>query len=174
MPSFEPNLYEDVQALKREVAELHRKRDRNLPRLGDLRDVNGWGAQTGYVLAYDQTIGRFKPMLAPPFLKFSTVGDDVPVVESGHDPVAAPGRLTLVKARLATAGSSTTTALLKHNGSTVVTVTFTSGNVTPSLSPTTVDYAFDADDYWSLDITAAGTAASGLVVAGWGTGGAAP
>lgn len=173
MPSFEPNLYEDVQTLKRQIAELHRKRDRNQPRLGDLRDVNGWGAQTGYVLAYDATVGRFKPMLAPPFLRFNQHGA-VTVEDSDNDPVGGPGRLTLVRGRLATAGSSTTTVLLKLNGSTIVTMTFTSGNVTPTYSPSTVSQTFDGNAYWSLSITAAGTGAEGLVVNGWATAGAAP
>lgn len=173
MPSFEPNLYEDVQALKRAVAELNRKRERDAPRLGDLRDVNGWGASAGHVMAYDAAVGRFKPMLAPPFLRFDAFGP-IEVRSSDHDPAGAAGRLVLVRGRLTTSGSSTTTALLKCESTTVCTLTFTSGNVLPTYSPTTVNHAFDADAYWWLDITAAGTGAEGLVVNGWGTAGAAP
>lgn len=173
MVSFQPNLVEQVNALERAVAELQRKRPRNLPRLGDLRDVNGWGAATGYVLAYDATVGRFRPMLAPPFLRFNLNGA-ISVSSSDHDPVGATGRLTAVRGRLTTSGSSTTTAVLKCNSTTVCTLTFTSGNVLPSYSPTTVNHAFDGDDYWWLDVTAAGTGAEGLVVNGWGTAGAAP
>lgn len=173
MASFQPNLVEDVEWLKRQVAELNRKRDRNQPRLGDLRDVNGWGAQVGYVLAYDPLVGRYRPMLAPPFLRFHSEGA-IAVESSAHDPVGASGRLTLVRGRLTTAGSSTTTAVLKCNSTTVCTLTFASSAVVPTYSPSTVSHAFDSDDYWWLDVTAAGTGAEDLVVNAWATAGTAP
>lgn len=171
-PSFGYDTKYEIERLWAAVDELNRKRDRRPPNLRDLQDVNGYGAATGHVLAYDATLGRFRPMLAPPFLRFNLNGT-LSVSASDHDPVGGNGRLTLVRGRLKTSGSSTTTALLKVNSTTVCTLTFTSGNVTPSYSPTTVSHAFDNDDYWWLDVTAAGTGAAGLVVNGWGTAGAA-
>lgn len=172
--SFPRDLKFWMERVEAELNELHRKlHPKRQPNLRDLQDVNGWGALTGYILAYDATTGRFKPMLAPPFLRFNLNGT-LSVSSSDHDPVGGSGRLTLVRGRLKTAGSSTTTALLKADSTTVATLTFTSGNATPSYSPTTVDHAFDNDTYWWVDLTAAGTSAAGLVINGWGTAGAAP
>jgi hypothetical protein len=111
--------------------------------------------------------------LPPPFLKFNLNGA-VSVSVSDEDPMGAAGKLILVAARLKTAGSTTTTAVLKHTTadgvttSSVATFSFTSGNKTSTTTPS-VGFSFVAGDYWWVDVTAAGADAEGLVVAGWGT-----
>ena len=164
-----PNSFEwRLERLEAAHAEQNRRRPRRPPNVRDLQDVTGYGALTGYGLIYDQDTGRYKPVLAPPTLRFNLNGS-LSVSASDHDPMGGPGKLILVKARLKTAGSSTTTAVLKESATTVATFTFTSGNTTPSVSPSSVSHAFDEDDYWWLDVTAAGTGAAGLVVNGWAT-----
>jgi hypothetical protein len=116
---------------------------------------------------------RTVALIAPPFLKFNLNGT-LSVSASDEDPMGFAGKLILVAARLKTSGSSTTTAILKHttaDGATttsVATFSFTSGNETPTTTPS-VGFSFLADDYWWVDVTAAGTGAAGLVVSGWGT-----
>lgn len=166
-PSFPNDPLWRLERLEAEVQELYRRRTRRPPNVRDLQDVNGWGALTGYALMYDQDTGRYKPVIAPPFLKFNVNGT-LTVASTDHDPMGGAGRLIRVAARLKTAGSSTTTAVLKEGSTSVATFSFASGNTTPTTTPT-VDHAFDESDYWWLDVTAAGTGAAGLVVAGWGT-----
>lgn len=165
-PSFPANNDWRFERLEAQVQELFR-RGTTPPNVRNLNDVDGWGAATGYSLMYDQTTGRYKPVIAPPTLRFNLNGT-LSVSSSDHDPTGGPGKLIKVKARLKTSGSSTTTALLKEGSTTVATFTFTSGNVLPSTTPT-VSYSYDEDDYWWLDVTTAGAGAAGLVVEGWAT-----
>lgn len=167
-PSFQHDTKWRLERIEAELREIRRSRPRRPPNLRDLQDIDGWGAADGYAALYDTSIGRYKVALAPPTLRFNQHGA-VTVESSDHDPMGGAGKLILVKGRLAVAGSSTTTALLKEGATTVATLSFTSGNVTPTITPTTVSHAYEADDYWWLDITAAGTGAEGLVVAGWAT-----
>lgn len=166
-PSLPYDTKYEIERLWAAVREMNRKRDRRPPNVRDLQDVNGWGAATGYALMYDQTTGRYKPVIAPPTLRFNKNGA-LTVSSSDHDPMGGPGKLIKVKARLKTSGSSTTTAVLKEGATTVATFSFTSGNVLPTTTPT-VAYSYDEDDYFWLDVTAAGTGAAGLVVEGWAT-----
>jgi hypothetical protein len=86
---------------------------------------------------------------------------------SDHYPVPASCKLVLVRGRLKTSGSTTTTAILKKNASTTLaTFSFTSGNTTPTTTPTVSVDLVDGDYLW-VDTTAAGTSAAGLVVALW-------
>lgn len=167
-PSFQNDMKWRVERIEAELQEIRRARPRRPPNLRDLQDINGWGAADGHSVFYDTEYGRYKVALAPPTLKFNQHGA-VTVESSDHDPMGGAGKLILVKARLAVAGSSTTTALLKEGSTTVATVSFTSGNVLPSVTPSTIAHSYAADDYWWLDITAAGTGAEGLVVSGWAT-----
>ena len=173
LPSFPHDTKYELERLWAKFAELDRRRPRRPANLRDLQDINGWGAADGHSVFYDTATGRYKVALAPPFLKFNLNGT-LSVSASDEDPMGAAGKLILVAARLKTSGSTTTTAILKHttaNGATttsVATFSFTSGNKTPTTTPT-VGFGFVADDYWWVDVTAAGTDAGGLVVAGWGT-----
>lgn len=175
-PSFPNDLKYRLERIEAELNELHRKlHPKRQPNLRDLQDVNGWGADTAYILSYDTEFGRFRPMLAPPFLRFNLNGT-LAVSASDHDPVGASGKLTQLEARLSTAGSSTTAAVLKHTDSDANTVTvavfsFASGSTTPTTT-SVLPYSF-YDGYWTCEVTAAGTGAAGLVVNGWGTAGAA-
>lgn len=165
-PSFPNDPLWRLERLEAEVQELYRRRTRRPPNVRDLQDVNGWGALTGYTLLYDQATGRYKPLIAPPTLRWNQHGA-VTVESSDHDPMGGAGRLIKVKGRLTTAGSSTTTALIKEGSTTVATLTWGSGATTATVSPSSVNHAYSEDDYFWLDITAAGTGADGLVVVGW-------
>lgn len=100
----------------------------------------------------------------PPFNRNGTLT----VSSSDHLPIPTACKLVLVRGRLKTTGSSTTTAILKKNASTTLaTFSFTSGNATPTTTPTVSVDLVDGDYLW-LDITGAGTAAAGLVVSMWG------
>lgn len=166
--SFEKNDKWRIERLEAQVQELYRRRARRSPNVRDLQDVNGWGALTGYALVYDQDTGRYKPLIAPPTLRWNQHGA-VAVESSDHDPMGGPGRLVKVKGKLKVAGSSTTTAIIKEGATTVATLTWGSGATTATVTPSTVNHAYDEDDYFWLDITAAGTSANGLVVVGWAT-----
>jgi hypothetical protein len=99
----------------------------------------------------------------PPF----NLNGAISVSSSDHYPVPASCRLVLVRGLLKTSGSSTTTAILKKNAATTVaTFSFTSGNTTPTTTPTVAVNLVDGDYLW-LDVTGAGTGAAGLVVALW-------
>lgn len=166
-PSFLRNDRFEVEQLARRVTRLERLQA-STQNIGDLGDVVGWGASDGHVHAYDTTTGTFKPMLAPPFLKFNLNGT-LSVSASDQDPVAGAGKIVTVNARLATAGSSTTTAVLKKNASTVITTfTFASSSNTATWTAL-ANTTFAANDYFWIDLTAAGTGAKGLVIAVWAT-----
>lgn len=176
-PSLEPNDRLLLLQLQDQVRDLYRRRPRQQPNVRDLQDVNGWGAANGHALMYDATVGRYRPALSPPLLKFNQNGT-LTVSSSDEDVMGGSGKLILVAARLKTTGSSTTTAILKHttaDGATttsLATFTFASGSHTPTTTPP-VAHRFVAGDYFWVDTTAAGTGAGGLVVNGWGTAGAA-
>lgn len=167
-PSLPYDTKYEIERLWAAVREMNRKRDRRPPNVRDLQDVNGWGAATGYALVYDQTTGRYKPLIAPPTLRWNQHGA-VTVESSDYDPMGGSGRLVKVKGRLTTAGSSTTTALIKEGATTVATLTWVSGATTATVTPSVVNHAYEENDYFWLDITAAGTSADGLVVVGWAT-----
>ena len=100
----------------------------------------------------------------PPFNLNGTLS----VSASDHLPIPTACRLVLVRGRLKTTGTSTTTAILKKNASTTLaTFSFTSGNATPTTTPQVAVALVDGDYLW-VDVTAAGTGAGGLVIALWG------
>jgi hypothetical protein len=71
-------------------------------------------------------------------------------------------RITQVDATLDTPGSSTTTVVVKKNGSTVVTLSLTSGIYHNTALP--VDLSLTAFDWLTVETTAAGTGAANLNV----------
>lgn len=155
-----------IEQLESHVDQLYRRRPRQLPNLREHTDVVGYGQASGHALVYDATSSRWKPVLAPPTLRFNLNGA-VAVSSSDEDVMASDGKVFLAKARLKTAGSSTTTAILKHGASaTVATFTFGSGARVPA-SPPTVSKVFAEDDYFWVDVTAAGSGAEGLVINVW-------
>lgn len=171
--SFVPDDHERILALERTVRELQRKRPRDAPRFGDLRDVNGWGALDGYQFFYDASIGRQRPGAPPAFTTFHMLGD-IEVREGAHFPVPFPVRLFAAAAKLTVAGGSTTTALLKHRTTTVATYTFAAGNEWPNSQPDISEACDGVEDYLWMDVTAAGSGAQELVLGVWAAAGAAP
>lgn len=172
-PSFSADLKYELERLWASINELNRKRDRRPPNLRDLQDVNGHGALQGYQPFYDTTVGRYKMAIPPPMVTFNQNGA-LTVAGSDLFPVPANCKLFLVRARLKTAGSSTTTSVLKKNASTTVaTFSFTSGNTTPTTTPSVSTTLVDGDYLW-VDTTAAGSSAAGLVVAVWAMASSAP
>lgn len=116
----------------------------------------------------DEQLERFLA-IPPPTLRFNLNGP-ITVSSSDHDPMGYGGRLHRVAARLTVVGTSTTTALLKRGSTTVATFSFTSGNALPTTVPEVNDRFSPGDYYWT-DVTAAGTAAEGLVLTGWASAG---
>lgn len=101
-----------------------------------------------------------------------TVGGDIPfsyaggLVASTSPRWYAPRALTLTKVfgSLGTAGTSTTTINIKLNGTTVATLSFTSGTQTNSTTTiSTANLAADTD-YVTVEIATAGTSAANLDV----------
>ena len=108
-----------------------------------------------------------RPSLTRGALCIFNLNGTLSVSASDHFPIPTSCQLTVVRARLKTAGSSTTTAVLKANASTTVApFSFSSSSVTPSSNPTVAN-RLTVDDYLWLDVTAAGTSAAGLVLAVW-------
>jgi hypothetical protein len=155
------------------VAAAHERITENIrrpptgPHLAGLEDVDQIVRPShGYALVYDKPTGLFKAAIPPPMVTFNQTSV---LTVSGSDEFTVPAacKLFLVRARLKTTGSTTTTAVLKKNASTTVaTFSFTSGNHTPTSTPTVSTALVDGDYLW-LDTTAAGTSAAGLVVSVW-------
>lgn len=165
-PSFPNNLQYRVERIEADLAELHRKRPRRNPNLRDMQDVNGWGAADGHALVYDTEFGRYKPVIQPPMVTFNMNGA---LTVSRFDDWVVPAacKLFLVKARITTTGSSTSTAVLKKGASTTIaTYSFTSGNHAPTTYPALSTTLAEDDVLW-VDVTAAGTSAAGLTLSVW-------
>lgn len=92
---------------------------------------------------------------------FSAVGAVVTFTGSARYYVTAAGNITVSKASLGTAGSTATTVVIKKNGVTAHTDTIATG--TNVITNNTV-VAVAANDYITIDVTAAGTGAADLVV----------
>lgn len=60
-PELPPEVAQQLASLKRDVADLQRRSERNAPAIGGLADVDGNPMATGDVLAYDKTTGRWGP-----------------------------------------------------------------------------------------------------------------
>lgn len=73
----------------------------------------------------------------------------------------ASGTVTLSRASLGTVGTSTTTVVVKKNGTTVITLSLTSGTATITSSATV---SLATGDYLTIDVTTAGTGAQNLTV----------
>lgn len=127
----------------------------------------------GHALMYDQLTGLWKPVLSPPIVTFNLTGS-LTVSSSDEMPMGSAGRVIQTAPHLKTAGSSTTTALLKHttaNGATTTTLatySFSSSSKTPSSYPS-ISFVFAQYDWLWVDVTAAGTGAAGLVLPVWAT-----
>lgn len=171
-PSLPYDIKYKIERLEAAVRELNRKRDRRPPNVRELQDVNGWGALNGYQLFYDAAIGKFKAAVPPPMVTFHLDGA-LSVRSSGEFPIPAPCTLFLTAGRLTTVGGSTSTALLKHNTTTIGTFDFTSGNNGPTTTPTILVPCVAGDYLW-VDVTAAGSSAEDLVIPVWAMAGAAP
>ena len=171
-PSFPADQKYEIERLWKAVGELNRKRPRRQPNLRDLQDVNGWGTLNGYIFTYDTATGRHRPVVPPPFVTFNRNGA---LAVAGFDKlrVPAPIKLFLGSGYLTTAGTATSTALLKKNSTTVATYTFTSGNNDPTSQPA-LSTSYAAGDTLWVDVTAAGTSAAGLVIAVWAMADIAP
>lgn len=92
---------------------------------------------------------------------YSAVGTLAATTGTHRFYVAAAGNIVMSKASLGTAGSTATTVVVKKNGTTAHTLTIASG--TNVITNNTV-VAVAANDYITVDVTAAGTGAADLSV----------
>lgn len=106
------------------------------------------------------------PMLSQPYMPFSYGNSTVAptVSESGKYELNVAGPLGIWIAKLSTAGSSTTTATVKQNGTVVGTI-----NLASTVTRNTVDLSSilgSVGDDITVACTAVGTGALGLIVLG--------
>lgn len=92
---------------------------------------------------------------------FSAPGAVTVFTGSSRFYVAGAGNIVLSKASLGTAGSTSTTVVIKKNGTTVHTDTIASGT---NVITNNTTVAVAANDYITVDVTSAGTGAVDLVV----------
>lgn len=103
-------------------------------------------------------------------LPFSTTGTGLPTTLSKPWIVRFGGKIREIRAALDTAGSTDTVVSIKINGVEITTITITAGNTTATkLIPkrTTIDNTVVKGDIATVQVTSAGTGASGLSVQEW-------
>jgi hypothetical protein len=92
---------------------------------------------------------------------FNALGSLTTFTGSQRSYVVNAGNIASVKASLGTAGSTSSTIVVRKNGTAVYTLTIASGN---NVISSTTPVAVAANDYLTIDCTSAGTGASDLLV----------
>lgn len=125
-----------------------------------------WGIpmeQAAHLEERDRQLEDFLASFNRPVLVID-VGDGA--VPTGHTKahwVGRPGSLARVTATLSVAGSTDTVASILRDGSSIGTVTIPAGDQVVTVE---VGEGFDADSFWQMQQTTAGTGAGGLTYFG--------